>query len=134
VAGTCESSRLHLLAVTADGRRVYFSTWHAPLYGSGAYGSTNSSYGSTYGSGTNGAYGSGTSAAPGAAAAGGGGTPGAGGGAPAFARRPETLVAVAVRGALPHSGAARGTAADLSRCGLPVRVQWPGCGALWGRL
>eukprot|EP00198_Chlamydomonas_reinhardtii_P005145 XP_001694481.1 nuclear pore protein [Chlamydomonas reinhardtii] len=26
---TSESSKLHLLAVTADGRRIYFSTWHS---------------------------------------------------------------------------------------------------------
>ena len=31
-----ESSRLHLVAVTADGRRVYFSACEPPLYGSSA--------------------------------------------------------------------------------------------------
>ena len=31
-----ESSRLHLVAVTADGRRVYFSACEPPAYGSSA--------------------------------------------------------------------------------------------------
>ncbi|GFR52523.1 hypothetical protein Agub_g15096, partial [Astrephomene gubernaculifera] len=110
---TSESSKLHLLAVTADGRRIYFTTHHQSSYGT---------YGNMYGSGggvgsAGGGGGAGTASAERAAEAAAGGAAGAGGAGaePPFPRRPETLVAVFARAALPHSGVARGPGADLSR-------------------
>lgn len=130
-SATSESAKLHLMAVTADGRRIYFTTHHAST---GPHGGYSGSYGSTYGSGS-GAYGSSTVAAGGTGAA--AGTDAAAEAAAAaaapgvvpFPRRPETLMAVFARAALPHAGVARGPAADLTRwvverccAGCKVRV------------
>ncbi|KXZ50010.1 hypothetical protein GPECTOR_18g164 [Gonium pectorale] len=120
---TSESTKLHLLAVTADGRRIYFTTHHTtPSYGpyGGVYGSTGSAVGGGAGAGGGGAgaltaSGLAAESAAAAAAAAAAAGPGGGVGEPPFPRRPETLMAVFARAALPHAGVARGPTADLSR-------------------
>ncbi|GLI65285.1 hypothetical protein VaNZ11_008776 [Volvox africanus] len=105
---TSESSGLHLMAVTADGRRIYFSTHTLSKYG------TYNLHGSARGismmakappvavasATTSGALAAGSAVAC---------------REPAFYRRPETLAAVFARAALPHSAGARGATGDLSR-------------------
>ncbi|GIL76872.1 hypothetical protein Vretifemale_6406 [Volvox reticuliferus] len=103
---TSESSGLHLMAVTADGRRIYFSTHPLSKYG------TYNLHG--------GARGVMTKAPPLAVAGATTGNATAAGGAatgrePAYYRRPETLAAVFARAALPYSAGARGATGDLSR-------------------
>ncbi|GLC36182.1 hypothetical protein PLESTB_001371300 [Pleodorina starrii] len=110
---TSESSKIHLMAVTADGRRIYFTTHHPQSYGSyNGYGGGGHA-GSASAERAMAAAAAGGGAAGAAAGAGGGGT--AASAEPPFPRRPDTLLAVLARAALPHSGVARGATADLSR-------------------